>query len=94
MLNKIIQFSLDHRLFIILAAILLMVAGLWSANRTDIDVFPDLTAPQVVVMTDAHGMAAEEVARMGAEDVRVLVQRPTLVKKLVAKKSAAAAKAK
>ena len=40
------------------------------------------------------GMAAEEVARMGAEDVRVLVQRPTLVKKLVAKKSAAAAKAK
>ena len=46
MLNKIIKFSLDHKLFILLAAILLIVAGLWSANRTDIDVFPDLTAPR------------------------------------------------
>ena len=64
MLNKIIKFSLDHKLFILLAAILLIVAGLWSANRTDIDVFPDLTAPQVVVMTDAVGMAPEEVERL------------------------------
>ena len=82
MLNKIIQFSLDHRLFIILAAILLMVAGLWSANRTDIDVFPDLTAPQVVVMTDAHGMAAEEVERLVTFPIETAVNGATNVRRV------------
>ncbi len=80
MLNKIILFSLKNRLFILLAAIVLLVAGLYNANNMDIDVFPDLTAPTVVVMTDAYGMAAEEVERLvtfpiesavnGATDVR------------------------
>ncbi len=82
MLNKIIKFSLDHRLFIILAAILLMVAGLWSANRTDIDVFPDLTAPQVVVMTDAHGMAAEEVERLVTFPIETAVNGATNVRRV------------
>ena len=82
MLNKIIQFSLDHKLFILVAAILLMVAGLWSANRTDIDVFPDLTAPQVVVMTDAHGMAAEEVERLVSFPIETAVNGATNVRRV------------
>lgn len=82
MLNKIIRFSLDHKLFILLAAILLMVAGLWSANRTDIDVFPDLTAPQVVVMTDAHGMASEEVERLVTFPIETAVNGATNVRRV------------
>lgn len=80
MLNKIIKFSLNNKLFILLAAILLIVSGIYTAQDMDIDVFPDLTAPTVVVMTDAHGMSAEEVERLvtfhietamnGATDVR------------------------
>ena len=61
MLNKIIKFSLQNKLFILLAAALLMIVGLRSTRQMDIDVFPDLTAPTVVVMTDASGMASEEV---------------------------------
>jgi len=80
MLNKIIKFSLNNRLFILLAAILLIVGGMYTAQDMNIDVFPDLTAPTVVVMSDAHGMSAEEVERLvtfhietamnGATDVR------------------------
>ena len=58
MLNKIIQFSLNNRLLILVAAALLMVAGVYVMNRTEVDVFPDLNAPTVVVMTEAGGMAA------------------------------------
>ena len=82
MLNKIIKFSLDHKLFILLAAILLIVAGLWSANRTDIDVFPDLTAPQVVVMTDAVGMAPEEVERLVTFPIETAVNGATNVRRV------------
>lgn len=82
MLNKIIRFSLDHKLFIIIAAILLMVAGLWSAKNTDIDVFPDLTAPQVVVMTDAHGMAPEEVERLVSFPIETAVNGATNVRRV------------
>ncbi|GHT11450.1 multidrug transporter AcrB [Bacteroidia bacterium] len=80
MLNKIINFSLNNKLFILLAAVLLIFFGVYTANKMDIDVFPDLTAPTVVVMTDAGGMAAEEIERLitfpietavnGATDVR------------------------
>ena len=82
MFNKIIRFSLEHKLFIIVAGILLMVAGLWSANRTDIDVFPDLTAPQVVVMTDAHGMAPEEVERLVTFPIETAVNGATNVRRV------------
>ena len=82
MFNKIIRFSLEHKLFIIVAGILLTVAGLWSANRTDIDVFPDLTAPQVVVMTDAHGMAPEEVERLVTFPIETAVNGATNVRRV------------
>ena len=61
MLDKIIKYSLEHKLLILLAAVLLTVAGIYSGRKMDIDVFPDLTAPTVVLMTDAHGMAPEEI---------------------------------
>ena len=80
MLDKIIQFSLNNKLFILLAAVLLMIYGTYTVNRMDVDVFPDLTAPTVVIMTDADGIAAEEIERLitfpietavnGATDVR------------------------
>ena len=80
MLNRIIQISLNNKLFVLLSAVLLTVGGLYTAKKMDVDVFPDLTAPTVVVMTDAHGMSAEEVERLitfhietavnGATDVR------------------------
>ena len=82
MFNKIIRFSLEHKLFILVAGILLTVAGLWSANHTDIDVFPDLTAPQVVVMTDAHGMAPEEVERLITFPIETAVNGATNVRRV------------
>lgn len=80
MLDKIIKFSLANRLVVVLLAVLLMLGGWFSATRMEVDVFPDLNAPTVVVMTEASGMAAEEVERLitfpvetsvnGATDVR------------------------
>ncbi|MFA6779130.1 MAG: efflux RND transporter permease subunit, partial [Paludibacteraceae bacterium] len=61
MLNKIIGFSLNNRLAVLVGAALLLLGGLYTANTMDVDVFPDLNAPTVVVMTEANGMAAEEV---------------------------------
>ena len=63
MLNKIINYSLRNRIMVVMAALLLMVVGLYTADRMEVDIFPDLNAPTVVVMTEAHGMAAEEVER-------------------------------
>lgn len=61
MLNKIIQFSLKHRLLVVIAAVALMIYGGYVATRTPVDVFPDLTAPTVTILTESHGLAPEEV---------------------------------
>ena len=64
MLNKIIYYSLHNRLVILVCALLLMIWGTYTAFNTDVDVFPDLNAPTVVIMTEANGMAPEEVERL------------------------------
>src|SRR5215207_6441563 len=64
MLNRIIQFSLHNRLLVIAASALLIFMGAYTASRMEVDVFPDLTAPTVVILTEAHGMAPEEVERL------------------------------
>ena len=61
MLNRIIKFSLENRILILVLAVLLVIAGLYSTAKTEVDVFPDLNAPTVVIMTEAGGMASEEV---------------------------------
>ena len=61
MLNRIIQWSLTNRVVTLFSAALVLVLGVWAALSTPVDVFPDLTAPTVTVLTEAHGMAPEEV---------------------------------
>jgi CzcA family heavy metal efflux pump len=82
MLDKILQLSLDNRLLVILLAMVLMVAGTQVASRMDVDVFPDITAPTVVVMTDAHGMAPEEVERMVTFPIETAVNGATDVRRV------------
>lgn len=82
MLNKIIQFSLNNKLFILLGAILLIVGGTYTSRHMDIDVFPDLTAPTVVVMSDAGGMAAEEVERLVTFPIETAVNGATDVRRV------------
>ncbi|MDR0509783.1 MAG: CusA/CzcA family heavy metal efflux RND transporter [Rikenellaceae bacterium] len=64
MLDRIIRFALDNRPVVVVCALLLMIAGIYTARRMEVDVFPDLNAPTVVVMTEARGMAPEEVERL------------------------------
>lgn len=64
MLNRILHFALDNRLLIVVGSIVLIVFGTYVAIRMEVDVFPDLTAPTVVVLTEAHGMAPEEVEKL------------------------------
>ncbi len=82
MLNKIIKFSLENKLFILLGAVLLVVVGTYTAQKMDIDVFPDLTAPTVVVMTDAKGMATEEVERLVTFPIETAVNGATDVRRV------------
>ena len=61
MLSKLIQFSLKNRLIVLISAIGIFAVGSYTAINLPVDVFPDLTAPTVTIMTEAHGMAPEEV---------------------------------
>lgn len=81
-IDKIIQFSLQNRLLVLLGAVLLIFGGIFSSRQMDIDVFPDLTAPTVVVMTDAHGMAAEEVERLVSFPIETAVNGATNVRRV------------
>ena len=82
MLDKIIRFSLQNRLFILIAAVLLMVGGIYTTANMDVDVFPDLNAPTVVVMTEATGMAPEEVERLVTFPVETAVNGASNVRRV------------
>src|SRR5688572_15478960 len=61
MLNHFIKFALNHRLFVVAAAAFILVYGAITLTQLPVDVFPDITKPTVTIMTEAHGMAPEEV---------------------------------
>ncbi len=82
MLNKIIHFSLQNRMPVLAVAMLLLIGGTYTAMHTEVDVFPDLNAPTVVVMTEAGGMAAEEVEQLVTFPVETAVNGATHVRRV------------
>jgi CzcA family heavy metal efflux pump len=82
MLNNIIKFSLNNKYLILFASVVLVVFGMRTASNMDVDVFPDFTAPTVVVMTDAHGMASEEVERLVTFPIETAVNGATDVRRV------------
>ena len=82
MLNKIIDFSLRNRPIILFFSLLLIIVGCWTAWKMEVDVFPDLNAPTVVVMTEGKGMAAEEVERLVTFPIETAVNGATGVRRV------------
>src|SRR6187455_2774864 len=88
MLNRIINFSLQNRLLIVIACALLLIFGTYIASNMEVDVFPDLTAPSVVVLTEAHGMATDEVERLVTFQIETAVNGATNVRRVRSSSSA------
>lgn len=81
-LGGLIRFSLNNRILIVTVATLLVIAGLYSTFKTDVDVFPDLNAPTVVIMTEAGGMATEEVEQLVTFPIETSVNGSTGVRRV------------
>ena len=81
-LARILHFSLHNRLLVLVASVLVMVGGLYTTYHTEVDVFPDLNAPTVVVMTEANGMAAEEVEQLVTFPIETAVNGATYVRRV------------
>ena len=82
MLNRIIHFSLYNRLLILLLSGVLLVTGTIVLLRTEVDIFPDLNAPTVVVMTEAPGLAPEEVEKLVTFPIETSVNGATGVRRV------------
>ena len=88
MLNRIINFSLQNRMLVVIACTLLLIFGTYIAANMEVDVFPDLTAPSVVVLTEAHGMAPDEVERLVTFQIETAVNGSTNVRRVRSSSSA------
>lgn len=82
MLNRIIKFSLDNRIAVIVISVILLIYGMIVLLRTEVDIFPDLNAPTVVVMTEAPGMAPEEIEKVITYPVETAVNGATGVRRV------------
>lgn len=82
MLNKIIQYALHNRLVVLVSAMLLLLGGGYVTSRMDVDIFPELTAPTVVVMTEAHGLAPEEVEQLVTFPIETAVNGATDIRRV------------
>lgn len=82
MLNRIIKFALNNRLVILAISLLLLGIGTYTAFNMEVDVFPDLNAPRVAVMTEAKGMAPEEVERLVTFPIETAVNGATNVRRV------------
>ncbi len=81
-INSIIHFSLRNRLAVLAAALALIIWGCYTGRKMDVDVFPDLTAPTVAIMTEAPGMAAEEVEQLVTFPIETAVNGATDVRRV------------
>jgi len=88
MLNRIIDFSLHNRFLVVVVSTLLIVVGTYTASRMEVDVFPDLTAPIVVVLTESHGMAPEEVEKLVTFHIETAVNGASNVRRVRSSSSA------
>jgi len=82
MLNWLIAWSLRHRGMVLVGGALILAVGAWTAARMPVDVFPDLTAPTVTVLAEAHGMAPEEVEMLVAFPIETAVNGATGVRRV------------
>jgi len=82
MLNSIIKYALHNRLLVLVSSVLLMAVGVYTATRMEVDVFPDLTAPTVVIMTEAEGMAPEEVEKLVSFPIETAVNGATGIRRV------------
>ena len=82
MLDRVIRWSIDNRFLVAVAAGVLLISGTITALRMPVDVFPDLTAPTVTVLTEAHGMAPEEVEALVTFRIETAVNGATGVRRV------------
>jgi copper/silver efflux system protein len=82
MFDRLIQFALNKRLIVLITAIMLLIAGTYITLDLPVDIFPDLTAPTVTIMTEAHGMAAEEVETLVTFPIETAVNGATDVRRV------------
>ncbi len=81
-INSLIRFSLKNKFPILLGAVLLVIGGIYASKQMDVDVFPDLTAPTVVVMSEVPGMAAEEIETLVTFPIETAVNGATNVRRV------------